>query len=653
MNKDLFRKALPHLAAVLVFLIVAVIYCKPTLEGKVLQQSDISHWKGAMHQSNVYNETHGHTPLWTNSVFSGMPTFQIGFESNNYIPGIVHKIMTLGLPEPIQFFFLAALCFYIMCVILRVKPIVGIMGSLAFAYATYNPVIISVGHATKMWTMAYMPAVLGSIILIYERRYWLGAALTALFTSVMIAMNHPQIDYYLFLAIAVMTIFYVVSWIKAKDWKHLGMAIVFTAAATITGVLTNAVSLLSTYQYQEETIRGGTSSLTDTTSKEKPTTGLDKDYAMSYSMEVPEPFVMLVPRMYGGSTDGSEVNQDKSKAVEAYQMAGQTIQQALGQQMPAQQAQQYAQQVLQQIPFIYYWGGMTKPGEVGTSGPPYVGAIIVFLAILSLFIIDKKYKWWALTAIALTIVMSWGSYFRGFNSLLLDYLPLYNKFRAPSMILVIPQLLLGMLAVLGVNKIITTADKKTLLPGFKKGLITTGAVFLLLFIMYFTFSFLSKIDTAALQRVRDQQQVYDALKEFANGLVADRKSLFMMDIWRSLAFIAIAAVTLFLLIKNKIKPLIAGLILTVFVFIDLIAIDLHYLNNDHYIDDMESEANFPKTSFDNAILADTSFYRVFNVAGPWQENNTSYHFNSIGGYHAAKLRIYQDLIEHRLPLSKT
>src|SRR5256885_17051091 len=203
MKKGFLTKLIPHIIAVGIFLIVAAIYCKPALTGQVLQQNDINHWKGSIHQSEIYREKHGQYPLWTNALFSGMPAFQIGYPANNYIPWIAHSILTLGLPVPIQFFFLACICFYILALSLRINPYIGIMGALAFAYATYDPVIISVGHDTKMWCIAYMPALLASFLLIYQRKYWLGGALAALFTSVIIAMNHLQITYYIFLTLAI------------------------------------------------------------------------------------------------------------------------------------------------------------------------------------------------------------------------------------------------------------------------------------------------------------------------------------------------------------------------------------------------------------------------------------------------------------------
>jgi hypothetical protein len=623
--KGWFPKILPHLIAVVVFLVVAVIYCNPALEGKVLNQEDITQWKAAMKQSEDYREKHGELPLWTNALFSGMPTFAIAYPSNNYIPWWVHGALTLYLPKPIQFFFLACICFYFLCIVLRVNSYIGIFGALSFAYATYNPVIIVAGHDTKMWTMCYMPALLASILLIYDwRKYWLGAGLTALFSSILIAMNHPQIAYYFFIAVAIMTIFMAVRWIRTAQVAHMVKALGFTLFAAVIGILVNAVSIMSTYEYSKETIRGGSALASADQGDAK--TGLGKDYAFNYSMAIPEPLVMVVPRMYGGSSNQQEVSQEKSKAVE------------------------YMNRIGQQLPMSFYWGGIG-----GTSGPPYVGAIVCFLAILAMFVLDNKHKWWMLATILLTIMMSWGKFFEGFNSILYNYLPLYNKFRAPSMILVIPQLLLPALAVMGLHKISFYDGKESLWPSIKKGLIANGVLIAVLFILYLSFDFMSEGDEAFIQQITTQQpQAAPMLNDYYNtALKEDRESLMIGDIFRTIGFMGVAFLFVYLLYRRKINWLLGILAITFFGFIDLILIDTKYLNAENYVEAPTEESMLvPTTQADEQLLADKSFFRVVNdpsSADPFSGNNyVSYHYNSVGGYHTARLGIYNDLIDSQL-----
>ena len=633
MNKALLNKILPHLLAFVIFLVVALVYCKPILQGQVLSQADVTQWTWGNKQSVDFKTETGHYPLWTNSLFSGMPTFMIGYDANNVIPWKFHSVFTLGLPIPVQFFFLACICFYFLALVLRVKPFIGILGALAFAYATYNPIIISVGHDTKMFSIAYMPALLASVLLIYEKKYWIGAGLTALFTSIIIAMNHFQIDYYLFLAIAIMTLFYTVRWVREKEIKHFVKSISFTVIAAGIGLMVNAVQLLATYEYQKESIRGVTSVLTPGNNGTGGREGLEKDYALNYSFYPSESFVTMIPRIYGGS-DSKDERGENSKVAEALSTMPPDLQ----------------NQIIRGFyggGVSYYWGGL----EI-SSGPAYLGIVVCFLAIIGLVVLDNKHRWWILTTVILTVLMSWGKYFEGFNGFLFEHLPLYNKFRAPSMIMVIPQLLLPIAAVLGLQKIISTVNPKDLLPKFKKALYIIGGFFIVFFLLYMSFDYNSDNERSLMRQVSsiNQPQLTQLVSQFVNAVKEDRETLFLNDIFRALGFVAAAALLLFLLIRNKIKENLAIWGLCFLVFVDLIAVDLTYLNKDNYVDKDQSAAQIAFMSpEDQQILQDTGYYRVFNIApNAFTENKTSYFHNSIGGYHTARLRLYQDIIENQL-----
>jgi hypothetical protein len=634
MFKSLFKSAVPHLIAVAIFAIVAIVYCKPALEGKVLQQSDITQWKGMAQDAMNYKDQYGTTPLWTNNMFGGMPAYQItGIPGTSFSVGILDQLFTFNLAEPIGLFFLASICFYFLAQVLGFSTVIGIIGGLAYSYATYNPIIVVVGHITKMHAIAYLPFFIGSILLIFQKKYYLGAICTAIATTLFVQSNHLQINYYGLIIVLGMSVFYLVQWIQAKDFTHIFKTVGFSLVAGLMGLAVNAVMLIGTAEFGKSTIRGG--SALATKDSKITNTGLNKDYALSYSMFLSEPLVMMFPHIYGASSDPNIVDPTQSKAIEVLQQ----MQPEVGQQL---------QSFLQ-----FYWGGIGF-----TAGPPYVGVIICFFAFIGFGSNTNPNRWWIGAVIALSVHLAAGSYFESFNLVILKYLPLYNKFRAPSMIIIVPTLLIGILAMYGMSAVTKATNFKSFLHEHKVGWISLGLVLFAVLALYFNADFKTESEKQLMTQIMqiqdpNQKAAFETpARDMVNAIAEDRKGFIESDIIRTIIFIGIAFFLIFLYIKRSIQETVFIVAIGLLSLVDLFQINVQYLKPSQYVEAAENENAFALTALDNALLKDKSHYRIIDIRRGVQNSFNegailAYHHKLVGGYNPAKLSIYQDLIENQ------
>ena len=566
MNSSLVKKALPHIIAVAVFLIVAIIYCKPVFDGKVVSQGDVIHWKAMAQQSIEFKEKYGHYPLWTESAFSGMPAYTIAMNAPKFSAGYLTYILNLGMPKPINYLFVACICFYILTQVLRINPYIGILSSLAYAYSTFDPVIIAVGHDTQMQAISYAPAVIASMMLILQKKYLLGGVLFSLFFGFQIGTQHLQIIYYTVLTLGFISLaFFIYSW-KQKELKHFFISIAVAIAAGAFGFATSANSILPLQEYAKETKRGGKSELTvNSNDKNKTKGGLDKDYAFQWSYGIGETFTLVVPGVYGGGSEGELVS-DNSKFVDKAAEIG----------MPEENALRYANN-------LAYWG--TQPN---TAGPVYLGAAICFLFIFGLVYVKSWHKWWIIPAAILGIMLAWGKNFSSFNYFLFDYFPFYNKFRAPTQALFLPQLVFPLLAAIGINDLILSKESKQIIwKKFQQAVYVAAGLLIILAAFYFSADFKSPNDTNVKESFVSQilqsssrgkqptAEMQQQATQIGNGLIkgieSDRQSIFGGDLIRTILIMAAVVVIMGLYLKDKIKPIVLIVALMVVSSYDLLA----------------------------------------------------------------------------------
>jgi len=613
------KKVLPHVAVVFVFVVTALLYFSPVLSGKKMFQSDIQQYRGMAKEQMDFREQTGSEPYWTDAAFGGMPTYQLGAKyPNNWIKSLDLSIRFL--PRPADYLFLYFIGFYILLLVLKLDWRYAGLGALAFGFSSYLIIILGVGHNAKAHAIAYMPLVLSGILLVFRRKYIWGFVLTALALALEIVANHVQMTYYLMLLILILGIAYLVDALRKKELPHYFKSVGILCLAVVLAIGTNAASLMATSEYSATSTRGK-SELTinpDGTTKER-SAGLDKAYINQYSYGISETLDLFIAGLYGGS------NSEPYKADSEF--ASFLLKQGVP---PAQIESVYGQFGL------YYWGS-----QPGVSGPAYLGAIVVFLFVLGLFLVKGRLKWWLLGGTLLSLLLSYGSNLAWFTNLWIDYFPLYNKFRAVTSIQVITELCVPVLAIFGLYKVLQVAlptEERLNALKWSTG-ITGGLALILLVFKGSLFSFAGGNDAYFVQNFG---------MEFMNAVKADRKAIFVNDTIKTLILVLLAASLIWFYIKNKISENLVILAITILVVFDLVQVDRRYVNAENFMAARLVEQPFQKSAADMQILQDTTRYRVYEQSIGLNGARTSYFHSSIGGYHGAKPGRLADLADFYL-----